>query len=76
MHPFILRGVTLAGIDSVLLPIADRRQLWDQIARDLAPRHLDQITNDISVYKVPHTLPSILAGGTSGRTGVVVKDGF
>jgi acrylyl-CoA reductase (NADPH) len=76
VHPFILRGVTLTGIDSVQLPIADRRELWDQIARDLAPRHLDQITNDISIRKVPHALPSILAGGITGRTRVAVKDGF
>jgi acrylyl-CoA reductase (NADPH) len=76
VYPFILRAVTLAGIDSVQLPIAQRRQLWDQISDDLAPRHLDQITNDISIHKVPHTLPSILAGGVTGRTRVVVKDGF
>ncbi len=42
--PFILRGVTLAGIDSVLLPIDRRREVWAQLESDLAPRHLARIT--------------------------------
>ncbi len=76
VHPFILRGVTLAGIDSVQLPIAARRALWDQIAGELVPRHLDAITHDIPVSDVPQTLHTILGGGIAGRTRVVVKDGF
>jgi acrylyl-CoA reductase (NADPH) len=76
VHPFILRGVTLAGIDSVQLPIATRRKVWDQIASELAPRHLDDITRNISVSKVPDTIHTILGGGITGRTRVVVKDGF
>jgi acrylyl-CoA reductase (NADPH) len=76
VHPFILRGVTLAGIDSVALPIATRRLLWDQIAGELAPRHLDAITHDVSVSSVPQILETILRGGVTGRTRVVVKDGF
>jgi acrylyl-CoA reductase (NADPH) len=76
VHPFILRGVTLAGIDSVQLPIEARRQLWDQISGVLSPRHLDAITHDISVLAVPHTIHTILGGGMTGRTRVVVKDGF
>jgi acrylyl-CoA reductase (NADPH) len=74
--PFILRGVTLAGIDSVQLPIAARRDVWRQLAGELKPRHLDDITQDISVLDVPDTLPKIIGGGVTGRTRVVVKDGF
>jgi acrylyl-CoA reductase (NADPH) len=76
VHPFILRGVTLAGIDSVLLPIADRRDVWRHIETELRPRHLDRITRDVSVLETPEVLKSILAGGVTGRTRVVVKDGF
>ena len=76
VHPFILRGVTLAGIDSVLLPIADRRDVWRHIETELRPRHLDRITRDVSVLEVPEVLKSILIGGVTGRTRVVVKDGF
>jgi acrylyl-CoA reductase (NADPH) len=74
--PFILRGVTLAGIDSVLLRIEPRRELWRQLASDLKPRHLDDITRDVSIREAPQTLHTIIDGGVTGRTRVVVKDGF
>ncbi|WP_099039010.1 acryloyl-CoA reductase [Mycobacterium neglectum] len=74
--PFILRGVTLAGIDSVLLPIDARRDVWRQLAGELKPRHLDEITKDVSVLDAPHTLRTIIGGGVTGRTRVVVHDGF
>ncbi|MBE1547255.1 putative YhdH/YhfP family quinone oxidoreductase [Mycobacterium sp. OAS707] len=74
--PFILRGVTLAGIDSVLLRIDKRRELWQSIATDLLPPHLDDITRDVSILEAPETLRTIIGGGVTGRTRVVVKDGF
>jgi acrylyl-CoA reductase (NADPH) len=76
VHPFILRGVTLAGIDSVQLPIDKRRDVWRQLAGDLTPPHLVLLTSEISVLEVPDALPKILSGGVTGRTRVVVKDGF
>lgn len=74
--PFILRGVTLAGIDSVLLPIASRREVWGQIEAGLQPRHLARITRDVPVRDVADVLGSIVGGGVTGRTRVVVHDGF
>ncbi|WP_101948845.1 MDR family oxidoreductase [Mycobacterium sp. 3519A] len=74
--PFILRGVTLVGIDSVLLPIDKRRELWQSIATELLPDHLDDITHDVSILDAPQTLRSIVGGGVTGRTRVVVKGGF
>jgi acrylyl-CoA reductase (NADPH) len=74
--PFILRGVTLAGIDSVMLRIEKRRELWQSIATDLMPRHLDDITHDISILEAPDTLHTIVGGGVTGRTRVAVKNGF
>lgn len=76
VHPFILRGVTLAGIDSVLLPTADRRDLWRRIDTELRPGRLDRITRDVSVLEVPEVLRAILGGEATGRTRVVVRDGF
>lgn len=76
VHPFILRGVTLAGIDSVLLPIGDRRDVWRQLATELKPRHVDDITHDISVLEVPDALRTIIGGGVTGRTRVAVRGGF
>ena len=40
------------------------------------PRHLDEITNDISILEAPDTLRTIVGGGVTGRTRVVVRDGF
>ncbi|MCV7039464.1 oxidoreductase [Mycolicibacterium moriokaense] len=74
--PFILRGVTLVGIDSVQLPIDARRDVWHQLAGELKPRHLGEITKDVSVLEAPHTLRTIIGGGVTGRTRVVVHDGF
>lgn len=74
--PFILRGVTLAGIDSVLLPIDRRREVWAQLESDLAPRHLARITRDVPVLRVDEVLKTIIGGGVTGRTRVVVHDGF
>jgi len=76
VHPFILRGVTLAGIDSVQLPIDKRREVWQQLAAELKPPHLDLLTSTISVPEVPDALRRIIHGGVTGRTRVVVKDGF
>jgi putative YhdH/YhfP family quinone oxidoreductase len=76
VHPFILRGVTLAGIDSVQLSIDKRRDVWRQLAAELKPRHLGDITRDISVLEVPDALRTIKGGGVTGRTRVVVHDGF
>jgi len=74
--PFILRGVTLAGIDSVLLPIDKRREVWSQIESELLPVHLARVTREVSVLEVADVLGSIIGGGVTGRTRVVVHDGF
>lgn len=74
--PFILRGATLAGIDSVLLNIGSRRGVWGQLEGELKPRHLAEVTKDVSVLEAPDTLRTIVGGGVTGRTRVVVKDGF
>jgi acrylyl-CoA reductase (NADPH) len=76
VHPFILRAATLAGIDSVLVPIAERRALWARIGTDLTPPHLDLLTREIPVSEVPETLPSIVKGGVTGRIRVKVAGGF
>jgi acrylyl-CoA reductase (NADPH) len=58
------------------LRIDQRRELWQSIATDLMPRHLDDITRDVSIREAPDTLRKIVGGGVTGRTRVVVKDGF
>lgn len=74
--PFILRGVALLGMDSVLMPIAPRRSLWAELAGPLKPAHLDLVTHDVDVKDVVATIDEVRAGRYSGRAVVKVADGF
>src|SRR5438270_3740462 len=65
--PFILRGVSLLGIDSVMCPLPLRRQAWDRLARDLERDKLKRITRTIPFDKVIDTAGEILAGTVRGR---------
>ncbi|MGV9709588.1 MDR family oxidoreductase [Gordonia sp. NPDC003424] len=76
VHPFILRGVTLAGIDSVMLPIEKRRALWARLESDLRPPHLADLTSDVAVSELPKDMKKILGGAVTGRTRVRVAGGF
>ena len=74
--PFILRGVSLLGMDSVQMPIAPRRALWEKLGSTLAPQHLSDITNDVDVKDVVAVLDEIREGRHSGRAVVTVSGGF
>ena len=69
--PFILRGVCLLGIDSVMCPIERRRAAWMRLARDLDKSKLTEITSEISLDQVQAEGAKILAGQVRGR--IVVK---
>jgi acrylyl-CoA reductase (NADPH) len=69
--PFILRGVTLAGIDSVMAPLALRREAWRRLASDLDAGALDLITEEIALDGAIAKAGALLGGGVRGR--VVVK---
>src|ERR1700755_1902812 len=69
--PFILRGVCLLGIDSVMCPITPRKAAWERLARDLDRAKLAEITPEISLDQVIATGPKILGGQVRGR--IVVK---
>jgi acrylyl-CoA reductase (NADPH) len=69
--PFILRGVCLLGIDSVMCPIELRRIAWGRLASDLDSRKLAEITQEISLNEVIDAGARILAGQVRGR--IVVK---
>ena len=70
--PFILRGVCLLGIDSVMCPIALRKVAWSRLAGDLDPRKLTEITHEIGLDQVAATGAKILAGQVRGRTVVKI----
>ena len=65
--PFILRGVTLAGIDSVQCPRAERIEAWTRLARDLDPSLLDSMTRRVSLPEVPAAAEDLIAGRIRGR---------
>ena len=65
--PFILRGVTLAGVDSVMAPRPVRLDAWARLARDLAPATLDAITETRPLADAPALAEDILAGRIRGR---------
>jgi acrylyl-CoA reductase (NADPH) len=69
--PFILRGVCLLGIDSVMCPIEARKTAWSRLASDLDPAKLSEITHEIGLDGVIDAGARILAGQVRGR--IVVK---
>ena len=71
--PFILRSVTLAGIDSVMAPLALRKQAWDRLARDLEPTLLETIVEDCSLRDAVARAQDLMQGKLRGR--VVVNIG-
>lgn len=71
--PFILRGVTLAGIDSVMRPKADRIEAWERLARDLDLALLDAITREISLEEALPVARELLDGQVRGRVVVDVN---
>jgi acrylyl-CoA reductase (NADPH) len=71
--PFILRGVSLLGIDSVMCPIAKRIAAWKRLESDLDRQKLAAMTSEIPLEAVIETAPSIIGGGVRGR--IVVNIG-
>lgn len=74
--PFILRGVALLGIDSVALPIADRRALWTALGNELRPQHLDTIATVTPITQATEVLSAIKNGTHTGRTILEVAGAF
>jgi acrylyl-CoA reductase (NADPH) len=71
--PFILRGVSLLGIDSVQCPQPVRREAWQRLAKDLDRAKLSALTREIALADVIEAGAEILAGKLRGRTVVRVS---
>ncbi|MBP1820563.1 oxidoreductase [Mycobacterium sp. OAE908] len=74
--PFILRGVSLLGIDSVQIPIGPRRALWEQLGSSLRPQHISDVLHDVDAKDVVGVLDEVRAGRYSGRAVVRIAGGF
>jgi acrylyl-CoA reductase (NADPH) len=74
--PFILRGVSLLGITSANCPMATRRRLWERLASDLRPAHLDAIVSEtIGLEGLPGVFENLMSRRHTGRTVVRIGGG-
>lgn len=71
--PFLLRGINLLGIDSVMQPLERRREAWGRIARDLPLAQLEEMTREVPLAEVPGLAAQILRGEIKGRLVIDVN---
>jgi acrylyl-CoA reductase (NADPH) len=69
--PFILRGVTLAGVDSVMAPLSLRRQAWDRLAQEVDRNLLEDMVEDIALDDCIERARDLMDARVRGR--LVVK---
>lgn len=70
--PFILRGVRLIGVDTGYTPMPLRQKVWNRLASDIKPRHLDSIARTIALADVPEYCARMLKGQIRGRAVVAL----
>ncbi|HAB0008145.1 TPA_asm: oxidoreductase [Listeria monocytogenes] len=73
VFPFILRGIQLFGIDSVLCPMSKRIRIWERLATDFNIAHLDELVTEITFQELPEALHQVMNGGVTGRYLVKIK---
>jgi acrylyl-CoA reductase (NADPH) len=71
--PFILRGVSLLGIDSVNCPMAQRAEVWRRLASDMKPKALGALTRHIEFSALPAAFEAYVAGQARGRVVVDIS---
>jgi NADPH2:quinone reductase len=71
--PFILRGVSLIGIDSAMCPMSIRSEVWRRLAADMKPEDLDAIAHEITLDGLPAAFETLLAAKARGRFVVKVS---
>lgn len=72
VFPFILRGVSLLGVDSGYLPMPARLKVWQRLGSDLKPRHLASVTRTITLDQLPAAFDDFVQGRVKGRTVVQI----
>ena len=71
--PFILRGVTLAGIDSVMAPLARRQLAWQRLAQDLDPAKLELMIEEVPLARAAEKAEDLMLGQVRGRILVKIQ---
>lgn len=70
--PFILRGVALLGVNSATTPYALRKKVWERLAADMKPRHLNDLTRTIGFDELPVAFEPFIKGQARGRVAVKI----
>jgi acrylyl-CoA reductase (NADPH) len=65
--PFILRGISLIGVDSVACPMEIRREVWKRLATDMKPAGLSKVAREITLSELPDAFATLLDGAARGR---------
>ena len=73
VYPFILRGVSLIGIDSQNCPMGQREIVWKKLAGEWKPENLQELCREISLHELPESIERMLAGKLKGRTVVNIQ---
>jgi putative YhdH/YhfP family quinone oxidoreductase len=73
VYPFILRGVTLYGVNSEKLPISERARLWELLGRDWKPEALEALARKVALSGLSAEIDVILHGGQTGRVLVNLR---
>jgi putative YhdH/YhfP family quinone oxidoreductase len=74
VFPFILRGVTLSGIEAAWVPTPVRSEIWDRLAVQWKLDNLDAIARPVDLEQLPSKIPEILAGRVTGRVVFHIQD--
>jgi putative YhdH/YhfP family quinone oxidoreductase len=74
VYPFILRGITLAGIDSAWCPDDRRAEIWRRLSQEWKPDNLDSVANIVTVAELPDAIEDILHSRIRGRTVVRIQE--
>lgn len=72
VYPFILRGVSLLGIDSGYMGFPTRQIVWDRLATDLKPQHLASVSHRLAFADLPAAFDAYIQGRAKGRTVVAI----
>jgi putative YhdH/YhfP family quinone oxidoreductase len=73
VYPFILRGITLAGIDSAKCPRPERLEIWKKLAGPWRVTNLNELVHEVMLDQLPEYVQRILAGQIAGRTLVIPR---
>ena len=73
MFPFIIRDVSLLGVDSVYIPLSDKQHIWQRVVSDMKLPHLHNLCEEISLDQAPEYLQRFMQSKVVGRYLVNLK---